>query len=318
MIINIFSFTDKGKELADTLCRALDMHDARLVPKSASREEICEAAFRNREALVFIGAAGIAVRFVAPFVRDKLEDPPVLVMDEFGQHVIPLLSGHIGGANALALEIAEAVGAYPVITTATDLNGSFPADLFAKENGLAAANREGIAKVSSSALEGRPVTICIKDYPPAGHVDVRIADREDAAALKDPVSLVLCPKSYAVGMGCRRGKPYEELREFAERVLSENGIELKYAGCIASIDIKKDEEGLRRLSQAWRMPLITFDAELLSKAEGDFSHSDTVLEKTGVDNVCERAAVLAAGRGSRLAVKKTAENGMTIAVAERI
>ena len=66
------------------------------------------------------------------------------------------------------------------------------------------------------------------------------------------------------------------------------------------------------------MPLITFDAELLSKAEGDFSHSDTVLEKTGVDNVCERAAVLAAGRGSRLAVKKTAENGMTIAVAERI
>lgn len=318
MIINIFSFTDKGKELADTLCRALDMHDARLVPKSASREEICEAAFRNREAIVFIGAAGIAVRFVAPFVRDKLEDPPVLVMDEFGQHVIPLLSGHIGGANALALEIAEAVGAYPVITTATDLNGSFPADLFAKENGLAAANREGIAKVSSSALEGRPVTICIKDYPPAGHVDVLIADREDAAALKGPASLVLCPKSYAVGMGCRRGKPYEELREFAERVLSENGIELKYAGCIASIDIKKDEEGLRRLSQAWRMPLITFDAELLSKAEGDFSHSDTVLEKTGVDNVCERAAVLAAGRGSRLAVKKTAENGMTIAVAERI
>jgi len=189
MIINIFSFTDKGKELADTLCRALDMHDARLVPKSASREEICEAAFRNREALVFIGAAGIAVRFVAPFVRDKLEDPPVLVMDEFGQHVIPLLSGHIGGANALALEIAEAVGAYPVITTATDLNGSFPADLFAKENELAAANREGIAKVSSSALEGRPVTICIKDYPPAGHVDVLIADREDAAA----ISTSTCP-----------------------------------------------------------------------------------------------------------------------------
>ena len=318
MIINIFSFTDKGRELADTLCRALDMHDARLVPKSASREEICDAAFRNREALVFIGAAGIAVRSVAPFVRDKLEDPPVLVMDEFGQHVIPLLSGHIGGANALALEIAEAIGAYPVITTATDLNGAFPADVFAKENGLAIQNREGIAKVSSSALEGRPVTICIKDYPPAGHVDALIADRKDAGVLKDAASLVLCPKSCAVGMGCRRGKSYEELREFAERVLSENGIELKHAGCIASIDIKKDEEGLRRLSQAWRMPLITFDAELLAKAEGDFSHSDTVLEKTGVDNVCERAAVLAAGRGSRLAVKKTAENGMTIAVAERI
>jgi len=318
MIINIFSFTDKGRKLAERLSRGLDMHEARIVPKSAAREEVCETAFRNREAIVFIGAAGIAVRSVAPFVHDKLEDPPVLVMDELGQHVIPLLSGHIGGANALAAEIAGATGAAPVITTATDLNGAFPADLFAEENGLAIANREGIAKVSSSALEGRPVTVCIKDYPPAGHVDVLIADREDAGVLKDAASLVLCPKSFAIGMGCRRGKIYEELREFAERVLSENGMELKHAGCIATIDMKKDEEGLRRLSQAWRMPLITYSAEALGKAEGSFSSSETVLEKTGVDNVCERAAVLAAGRGSRLVIKKTAENGMTIAVAEKV
>jgi transcriptional regulator with PAS, ATPase and Fis domain len=111
-----------------------------------------------------------------------------------------------------------------------------------------------------------------------------------------------------------------ELENIVEHaiVLSENGIDLKYAGCIATIDIKKDEEGLRRLSGAWRMPLITFDAEILGKAEGDFSHSDMVLEKTGVDNVCERAAVLAAGRGSSLVIRKTSENGMTIAVAERV
>jgi cobalt-precorrin 5A hydrolase len=224
----------------------------------------------------------------------------------------------MGGANALALEIADAIGALPVITTATDLNGAFPADVFAKENGLAIANREGIAKVSSSALEGRPVTVCIKDYPPAEHVDVLIADREDAAAMKDAASMILCPKRYAVGMGCRRGKSFEELRDFAERVLSENGIDLKYAGCIATIDIKKDEEGLRSLSRAWRMPLITFGAELLRKAEGDFRHSELVLQKTGTDNVCERAAVLAAGRGSHLVIRKTAENGMTIAVAKRI
>ena len=318
MIINVFSFTDKGRKLAERLRLALDMHEVRSMPDTASREEVCAAAFRNREALVFIGAAGIAVRSVAPFVRDKLEDPPVLVLDELGLHVIPVLSGHMGGANALALEIADATGASPVITTATDLNGAFPADVFAKENGLAVANRDGIAKVSSSALEGRPVTVCIKDYPPAGHVDVLITDREDAGALKDAASIVLCPKTYAIGMGCRRGKPYEELRVFAERVLSENGIDLKYAGCIATIDIKKDEEGLRRLSEAWRMPLVTFDAEILGKAEGDFSHSDMVLEKTGVDNVCERAAVLAAGRCSSLVIRKTSENGMTIAVAERV
>ena len=100
-------------------------------------------------------------------------------------------------------------------------------------------------------------------------------------------------------------------------MLSNKGIDINDAGCIATIDVKKDEEGLKRLSQAWRMPLITFEAGLLAKAEGDFSHSDTVLEKVGVDNVCERAAVLAAGKGSQIKVKKTARDGMTVAVAER-
>ena len=190
-------------------------------------------------------------------------------------------------------------------------------DVFARENELRIANRDGIAKVSSSALEGKPVTLCIKDYPPEEPVDVLIADEEAAKGLKDAAKIVLCPKRYAIGMGCRRDKSYEDLRAFAEDVLSNNGIDINDAGCIATIDAKKDEEGLKRLSQAWRMPLITFEAGLLAKAEGDFSHSDTVLEKVGVDNVCERAAVLAAGKGSQIKVKKTARDGMTVAVAER-
>lgn len=316
MIINVFSFTDRGRELAGRLRDSLAGHDVRLAPKE-ERGRICERSFRDNEALVFIGAAGIAVRSVAPFLRGKLWDPPVLVMDELGQHVIPILSGHIGGANALALEIAEAAGAVPVITTATDLNAAFSADLFAKENGLSIENREGIAKVASSALEGRPVTICIKGFPPEGHADVLVADRGSADGLRDAADIVLCPKRYAVGIGCRRGKSFEELRGFAERVLSENGIDIRDAGCIATIDIKKDEEGLRRLSQAWRVPLITFGAEALERAEGSFRGSDRVLKITGTDNVCERAAVLAAGRGSSLVIRKTAGNGMTVAAAER-
>ena len=317
MRIKILYFTDKGKALAERLKEGLSGHDVIIVPKGTALARTCGDAFENSEALVFIGAAGIAVRAIATFVRDKLKDPPVLVMDENGSFVIPLLSGHVGGANSLALELAEVIGAQPVITTATDVSGAFSVDVFAKENGLRIANREGIAKVSSSALEGKPVTICIKDYPPAEPVDVLIADEEAADSLKGTAKIVLCPKRYAVGMGCRRGKSFEDLRAFAEKVLRDNGIDLSDAGCIATIDVKKDEEGLKRLSQAWRMPLITFEAGLLAKAEGEFSHSDTVLEKVGVDNVCERAAVLAAGRGSQIRIKKTARDGMTIAVAER-
>ena len=317
MRIKVLYFTDKGKALAERLRDGLAAHEAVIVPKGAPLNIVCGDAFVDNEALVFIGAAGIAVRTIAPLVRDKLKDPPVIVIDENGDHVIPILSGHVGGANSLALEVSDAIGAQPVITTATDVSGAFSVDVFARENGLKIANREGIAKVSSSALEGKPVTICIKDYPPEEPVDVLIADEEVADGLKGTAKIILCPKRYAIGMGCRRGKSYEELRTFAEEVLRENGIDINDAGCIASIDVKKDEGGLKRLSEAWRMPLITFEAGMLAKAEGEFSHSDTVLEKVGVDNVCERAAVLAAGRGSQIRVKKTARNGMTIAVAER-
>lgn len=317
MRIKVLYFTDKGKALAERLKESLPGHETVVVPKGVPLAFVCGDAFADYEALVFIGAAGIAVRAIAPYVRDKLKDPPVIVADENGNFVIPILSGHVGGANSLAAEIADALGAQSVITTATDVSGAFSVDVFAKENELKIANREGIAKVSLSALEGKPVTICIKDYPPEDPVDVLIADEKAAEGLKDSAKIVLCPKKYAIGMGCRRGKSFEELRAFAEEVLHANGIDINDAGCIATIDVKKDEEGLKRLSQAWRMPLITFDAGLLAKAKGEFSHSETVLEKVGVDNVCERAAVLAAGSGSQIKIKKNARDGMTIAVAER-
>lgn len=106
-------------------------------------------------ALVFVGACGIAVRAIAPWITDKLHDSPVLVMDEQGQYVIPLLSGHVGGANELAVRLAGELGAVPVITTATDLHGSFAVDLFAKRNDLWIHNREGIARVSAKYWQAR-------------------------------------------------------------------------------------------------------------------------------------------------------------------
>lgn len=227
--------------------------------------------------------------------------------------MIPVLSGHAGGANRLAEEIAAETGAMPVITTATDINGAFSVDVFASEHGLRIADREGIARVSTSALAGKAITLSVRDYPPSSPVDVLITD-EVMPGLAD---ITLCPGRFAIGMGCRKGKPYEDLRAFAEQLLCENGIRREEVGCIATIDIKQDEEGLRRLSQAWKVPLITYEAAVLARAEGRFTSSELVAEKVGVDNVCERAAVTAAGAGSRLIIKKTARDGMTLAAAER-
>ena len=320
MQVRIISFTDKGYALGKTIASAITEHQAETVPRGTPLSTVCAAAFENREALCFIGAMGIAVRSVAPYLKDKLTDPPVIVTDEAGRYVIPVLSGHIGGANELACTIAAAIGAEPVLTTATDVSGAFSADLFARENGLRIVNREGIAKVASSSLAGKPVTICIKDYPPQEHVSVLITDDSDSDSLnqwKSVSDIVLSPRKYAVGIGCRRGKSFPEIKEFAEEIISEHNIDPADIGAIATIDIKKDEPGLIRLSEYWRVPLITFDASLLSGMKGDFESSERVREAVGVDNVCERSAAAAAGVNYKLVVKKTVRSGITIAVAAR-
>ena len=363
MKIIVITFTEKGAELAAGLKVALGGHETELCLRGKARgvsardsavsgqgagvqeaaagdnggaapevplDELCREAFEQGTALVFISAMGIAVRSVAPFVKDKLTDPPVIVMDELGLHVIPVLSGHMGGANSLALEIAEATGADPVITTATDINETFSVDLFAKENGLRIVNRDGIAKMSASALRGKPVTISIKDYPPQEAVDVIIADDMELAdsgegegkkaerpEVESLATIRLCPGRYAVGIGCRKGKSSEEIREFADRVLADNGIDAAEVGAVATIDIKAEEPGIKSLAEYWKVPLITYEATLLEKVQGDFASSEFVKKTVGVDSVAERSAVLAAGSGSKLIVGKQAENGMTIAVAEK-
>ena len=127
----------------------------------------------------------------------------------------------------------------------------------------------------------------------------------------------LCPGRYAVGIGCRKGKSSDEIREFAERVLAENGVDAAEVGAIATIDIKAEEPGIKALAEYWKVPLITYEASLLGKVHGDFASSEFVKKTVGVDSVAERSAVLAAGSGSKLIVGKQAENGMTFAVAEK-
>ncbi len=311
-IIRICYFTDKGEDLAK---RIVDELAYRFVPykRGTPIMEFCQEAFQEKTPLVFIGAVGIAVRTISPFVKDKLQDPPIIVIDELGIHVIPILSGHYGGANELSVEIAEAIDGIPIITTATDINNAFSVDVFAREKNLRIINREGIAKVSTKALTGKPITISVKHYPPKENVDVIVTDDVSDCG-KSKLALSFIDSGMVMGIGCRRGKSYEELRAFMEEVLEENNIHIKDIMAIATIDIKESEEGIVKLSRELSLPLITFDSETLQETEGDYSSSDFVRDKTGVDNVCERAAVAALG-GGRLLVKKIAKDGMTIAVA---
>lgn len=296
---------------------------------------------KKRRSLLFIGACGIAVRAIAPFLTDKLNDVPVLVMDEQGRFVIPVLAGHVGGANELAVSLAERMGSTPVITTATDLNHCFAVDLFARRNALHIVNKDGIAKVSSRILAGEEVTMAVEE----GHLreeeaqtlrgrrgsrktnipeGIRLVSTEAPVdVLVAPASyghgrlLTLRPKEYVIGIGCKRGKAAEQIDHFVHRVLKESGISMEQVAAFASIDRKKDEEGILWMSSHYGIPFVTYSAEELQQVEGTFHASEFVKSQVGVDNVCERAALRFSGPDGILITGKQAEDGITAAIVKR-
>ena len=287
-----------------------------------------------RHALIFIGACGIAVRAIAPWIMDKLHDSPVLAADEMGKYVIPLLSGHVGGANELAVRLAGALGAIPVITTATDLHDSFAVDIFAKRNDLRICNREGIARVSAKVLAGEEITMSIQTghlavdetippgvrlcaYPPTGKVDVLIADDTEEIFRKESAELLLQPKKYILGVGCKRDTDSTKLDLFLQKILEEQGIVIEQIAALASIDVKKEERCLLEFSEKYRIPFRTYTAQELQAVPGEFHSSEFVKAQVGVDNVCERAALKAAGTGGWILLGKQAQDGMTVAIAKR-
>ena len=335
MTIWLISYTARGRALAARAAEILKGagHDCRTFalpkfcgdgdePLTRSGADWAGAGFAEADALLFCCASGIAVRAIAPHVRDKRTDPAVLVLDEGGRFVIPLLSGHLGGANALALDVANQLHATPVLTTATDVNGLFAVDVFAKANGLHIESMALCKAVSAALLAGEKVGFR-SDLPVEGALPMGLTTGDADLGIyvsagngqPFPRTLRLTPRPYAVGLGCRRGKSAEELEMFLLDNLQKCGVGLHELRALGSIDLKKDEPGLAALSQKLGLPFVTYSAEELKAAPGDFTPSAFVQEVTGVDSVCERAAVLASG--GTLAVRKVAKDGMTFALAKK-
>ena len=173
MICAYLAFTDTGLALAKRLAAALPGSVARCGQDGTSLAEWTGVQFVQSDALIFVGAAGIAVRAIAPHCKSKTTDPAVVVVDECGRFAVPILSGHLGGANDLARTIAAVCGAVPVITTATDAHGIFAADEWAKHQNCIVLEPERIKLVSGKLLAGQPVyywadipVTCPQDYSP--------------------------------------------------------------------------------------------------------------------------------------------------------
>lgn len=320
MKLELIAFTQRGNSLAQHLAESLSDHghQAACTRDGLKAEEWAARAFSRSDGLIFVGATGIAVRSIAPHLRHKSTDPAVVVVDEGGQFVIPILSGHLGGANDLAREMAALIGAVPIITTATDVNGVFAVDQWARRQGLLVCNPERVLSVSSRLLARETVGF-FSAWPIAGELPtgLSLVPREDAQVVLDlhrPTgeALWLCPKGVRVGMGCRRGTPAAALRALLEEVLTQEGLPQNAVSALCTIDLKKDETGLQELAQELGVPLTTYSAQELAQVPGDFTPSPFVEQVTGVDNVCERAALAC---GGTLLRHKTAKDGVTVALA---
>lgn len=308
------------------------------LPEVSMKETVktcVDAYFDQVDAIVFVAASGIAVRSVAEHLTHKSKDPAIVCMDECGKHVISLVSGHAGGANALTQMLSDVMWATPVITTATDVEGQFSIDDYAREHNLVMTDWAKAKAISAEVLAtgAKPVWVdaaggsqeeeknaCEKTIDverlQIGSYQVIVTPRD---ILTDEKMLQLIPRCIVAGVGCKKGTSADKVDRAVQDAFAKAGLRMEALCAVASIDLKKDEAGLQQFCAARKVTFETYAAEELRAVPGIFSASEFVTGVTGVDNVCERSAVKYASehgmnRGELLLCKQ-AQDGVTVALA---
>ena len=317
-------------------------------PMEKTVADFVKDTYGTVDALVGVMATGITIRAVAPLLESKLTDPAVIGVDAPGRFVISLLAGHYGGANELTRIIAEGIGATAVITTATDATGKKSVEELAKNLHLIIQNPESLAAVNSVLVNGdRMVVVIVGDieipFDQVGCYEIKraqnspealdIINNYDAGVLITPEPLtlellqidkthkpfaILKTKRMIVGLGARKDSSTDSIIKAVDKVLEEAHLPLASVNSFATVDIKRNSPAMIKAAEWLGKPLefLSVDA-LRSLNHKDLSpDSKLVQEKIGVGGVCERAALLTAGKNPKLIVKKTKLDGVTVAVAE--
>lgn len=290
--------------------------------------ESLRQAFATADAMVCIMSAGIVVRAIGPLCRDKQSDPCVVVLDEAGRHIISLLSGHLGGGNDLARRIAAITGGQAVITTASDILGLTPIDLWVKKNGFTVRSKrrkmtEAAARLVSEGkirifchgdCEGLPADFLPVDNPAEADI---ILSWQDAMP---PDGLSLLPHNLFIGVGCNRGTPLAEIDAAVRETWRRHNLHRDAVVGMATIDAKIDEAALLACAHQEKLPLHFFSKERLNEVAG-LDASPQVMAAVGAGGVAEPAAMLAAAGGDgepgQLIAKKIKWKNVTTAVAAR-
>ncbi len=320
MKVSIFYITKNGHELALRIQSLFP--DGEVIRYSSER---MQTVWHQGTGIICIMATGIVVRTIAPLLKDKKTDPAVVVIDEKGEYVISLLSGHLGGANALTRMIADHLGSRAVITTASDVQGKTALDLWAVEKGLHVDDFEGLKRLSMKIVQDNRIrlySVCSISKLP---VDISLVDSADEAdmiiteEIMDNDAVSLRPPNLFAGIGCNRGTSADEIEMFVRDTFKGRKLSLDSLRGIASIDLKKDEQGLNEFAERFNLHTWFYSTEVLNSIAREFHiySSRAVQAATGATAVSEPAAIAAAQDTSNnyeVLIPKIKRGNVTLAI----
>lgn len=326
------TFTSQGKKIIEKLREHMEIyHYCKDKDSNFNIKTLGKKLMKEYEAIIFIGAAGIAVRTIAPFITTKDKDPAVLVIDNEGKFVISLLSGHLGGANELTLKVSNILKAQPVITTATDSFGIEAPDIIAKKNNYIIEDLSKAKDISALLVKGEKVGFLNDEGPsylPSGYVRLDRNEKElkglvyitnkkihpKAAGLsKDITTLKLIKKNIVLGIGCRKNYSSEKMLNYVEKILNEHNIDTAAIKLITTVEVKKNEEAILKLAEIYNCPIKIWTIDDIKTVQHKFKGSDFVEKTLGIRAVCQPSVDLC---GARILVDKIACDGMTLCIGE--
>ena len=328
-------------DASDTSTRAYDL----------PLRPVLQNLFVNRDALIVFLPIGAAVRLLAPVFAGKKRDPAVVCVDDGGRFAISVLSGHVGGGDDLARQVAASIGAQAVVTSASDALTVTAIDLVGRAQGWRIdASPVDLTRAAAAVVNGDPVALWLDpdtaaewpDDQPMTDSITGVKERADALGDGYAAALIVSdrvlsgdshhpvvtyrPPTLVAGVGCRRGVDAEHLRVLLEGTLEQHGLALQSVGRLATADIKADEPGINTLAESLGVPLETYTAgelnarcEQLTATAADHTEltqptPSAAQDLLGVYGVSEPAAMLAAGADG-LVVPRTKTDRATVAVA---
>ena len=333
MKASIISVTLQGDIIAGKIQKSID---ADLFSKKKSGifnlNSITKNCMENYKAVIFIASTGIAVRAIAPFIKRKDLDPAVIVIDCSAKYVISLLSGHLGGANEIAVNIASMIGAIPIITTASDNLGFTAPDMVAKDNNLEIEDLTKCKNIASKLIEGKQIGFIDDENTikcPKGYSKVNIGQTESCVGViyvtnkekmdkldglfNKSMILKLLRKDIILGIGCRKNYDPDVMLKQVREILSEKNIDIRSIRCISTVELKKDEISINMLSKTLKCGIDIWKTDDIAKVQSKYKGSDFVEKTIGVRAVCEPCVELS---GGKLLTQKLCLNGMTLCVGQ--